>query len=131
MKVTKALVLTILLCSQYSFAASNSFQCTYKEVHSLDESGVIKSNDYMADLVGEVFAVDRFTGGIIGAGLTTMLSEGTLVVNDGNDGNSFKAVAFFEGQVQAIEIQSWREAKEFPFIALSMGGVGLATGTCK
>jgi len=43
----------------------------------------------------------------------------------------FKAVAYFNGQIQVIEIQKFKQTKFKPFIALSMGGAGVVTGACQ
>ena len=108
------------------------FDCEFKNIFRLTDDGGLQKSQFMENLIGEHFAVNRKTGAILGSGLTTILADKETVINHGGSSNSYKAFAEFSvGQGQLIEIQVFRENNYFPFIALSMGGVGLATGLCK
>lgn len=80
---------------------------------------------------GDSFSVSRITGEIIGDWIPTILAKSTRVVNKGSKENSFKAVADFGEQIQVLEIQEFRQGSIKPFVAFSMGGVGIVTGMCK
>ena len=80
---------------------------------------------------GGSFSVSRITGEILGEVVPTLMASSTRVVNHGSTENSFKSVADFAGQVQVLEIQEFKHGVTKPFVALSMGGAGIVTGTCK
>ena len=80
---------------------------------------------------GGSFSVSRDTGKIIGEVVPTLMASSTRVVNHGSTKNSFKTVADFAGQVQVLEVQEFMHAVTKPFVALSMGGAGIVTATCK
>jgi len=75
--------------------------------------------------------VSKDNGSISGETLTTWLAKETGIINPGSHENSFKAVAYFAGQIQVIEIQEFRSGKNKPFVSLSMGGAGIVTGMCQ
>ncbi|WP_372694751.1 hypothetical protein [Immundisolibacter sp.] len=77
------------------------------------------------------FSVSRVTGEIIGDVVPTPMAKSTRVVNKGTKENSFKAVADFGEQYQLIEVQEFVTGEVKPFVASSMGGAGIVTGTCK
>ena len=79
---------------------------------------------------GSQFSVSRVTGEIIGEVVPTLMAKSTRVVNKGTTENSFKAIADFGAQYQLIEIQEFRTENIKPFVASSMGGAGIVTGTC-
>jgi hypothetical protein len=80
---------------------------------------------------GSAFSVSRVTGEIIGEVVPTLMAKSTRVVNQGSKENSFKAVADFGEQYQLLEVLEFRPGDVKPFVAASMGGAGIVTGTCK
>ena len=77
------------------------------------------------------FTVSRVTGEVVGAVLPTFVAKAVRVINRGSTENSFKTLADFDGQIQVLEVQEFRQGGIKPFIATSMGGAGVVTGNCK
>jgi len=107
------------------------YQCTIKHVYGLSNSGYLNTSNWVEEFKGNEFVVKKDTGDIIGKTLTTINANKSVVINPGSDKNSFKAIAYFNNQVQVIEIQEFKKGKEKPFVASSMGGAGIVTGICK
>ena len=112
-------------------AGDLTYDCVIKQVYDVNDVGELKASGWQSQFEGDKFSVSRETGKIIGKTLTTVFAKETRVVNFGYKANSFKALAEFEGQIQLIEIQEFKEGVEKPFIASSMGGAGIVTGICK
>ena len=112
-------------------ADSAIYTCKIKHVYSLSAEGLFSESNWESIFEGGEFIVSKDTGAISGETLTTILAKETRVINSGSDENSFKAVAYFEGQLQLIEIQEFRSDKNKPFVASSMGGAGIVTGMCQ
>ena len=114
-----------------SEAGNLTYNCVVKEIYDINDAGELEISKWKNRFVGDKFSVSRETGKIGGKTLTTALAKETRVVNFGSSENSFKAIAEFDGQFQLIEIQEFKDGAKKPFIALSLGGVGVITGICK
>ncbi len=112
-------------------AADLEYQCVVKHVYKINNQGKLVVSDFQKQLEESVFNVSRETGAVSGKVLTTDLAQKTQVINHGSRENSYKAIAEFEGQIQLIEIQIFKEGSIKPFVASSIGGAGIVTGTCK
>jgi hypothetical protein len=123
-------VLLLFLLVSISEAGSISYKCIIKHVYDVDDLGELKVSNFQNQFENNTFSVSVETGEINGEVLTTILANRTAVINSGSTKNSFKAIAEFEGQIQLIEIQIFKDGKFKPFVATSMGGAGLVTGTC-
>ena len=125
------LAIFLSLLASISTAGELTYDCYIKNIYSLGDNGELQESGFQNVFEGDEFSVSRETGKIIGKTLTTSLAKNTSVVNSGSDIDSFKAVAIFNRQIQIIEIQEYKETIAKPFIAASMGGVGIVTGFCK
>ena len=127
--------IVLFLCMFSVASASNagdlSYDCIIKQVYDVDDKGSLEATGWQKDFKNNKFTVSRETGKITGQTLTTVLAKNTRVINKGSKENSFKAVAEFEGQIQLIEIQEFKKGIKKPFVASSMGGAGIVTGTCE
>ena len=88
-----------------AFADSSTYKCKIKHVYNLSDKGALNTSAWQHDFEGNEFKVSKSTGAITGETLTTILAKETQVINSGSTENSFKAIAYFKGQVQVIEIQ--------------------------
>ncbi len=125
------LLMFLIPLAAISEAGDLSYDCVIINVYDIDDSGVLKTSGWQEQFKGDKFSVSRKTGKIEGQTLTTVLAKNTRVINHGSKKNSFKAVAEFEGQIQVIEIQEFKEDSKKPFVATSMGGAGIVTGICQ
>jgi len=107
------------------------FDCTIKHVYDVSDTGELEVSGWQNEFHSSKFTVERKTGVISGQTLTTILAKETSIINYGNNENSFKAIAVFPGQVQLIEIQTFKKGTTKPFVASSMGGIGIITGMCE
>lgn len=114
-----------------SIASPSSYLCTIDHVYGLSREGALERSPWEQTMKGGTFSLSRETGAIEGATLTTRLAGSTTVIEAGSEVYSFKAVAYFERQVQVIEVQEFRKGAVKPFVATSMGGAGIVTGTCQ
>ena len=113
-----------------TFAGETKFDCTIKNVYSLDDDASLRKSGFQSAFEGNEFSVNKHNGEIVGETLTTMLANSTRVINIDSSENSFKVIAEFDGQFQIIEIQDFKQGKLKPFVASSMGGAGIVTGFC-
>lgn len=126
----------VLFLCLYSLASTSkaddlSYDCVINQVYDVDDKGNLEASGLEKEFKSNKFTVSRKTGRITGQTLTTVLAENTRVINIGSKENSFKAVAEFEGQFQLTEIQEFKKGFKKPFVASSMGGAGIVTGTCE
>jgi hypothetical protein len=125
-----AIAIAIGTLVNQAMAGPISYNCTVEKVYKLD--GVtLRQSTWEKDFKGSRFSVSRLSGEIIGEVLSTSLAMSTSVVNPGSTSDSFKSVAFFQGQVQLLEVHEYKQGDSKPFFAASLGGAGLVTGTCK
>ena len=129
--VQAACSIALLALAQGASAAELAYTCEVLRVYDLADDASLEASGFQKTMKGGTFSVSRVTGEIIGQVVPTLMAASTRVVNRGSSENSFKAVADFEGQVQVLEVQEFRQGSTKPFIALSMGGAGVVTGTCK
>jgi hypothetical protein len=108
-----------------------AYVCTVAHVYKMSDHGKLIESEFDDEIEGARFAVSRLGGKIPGEVLATPSAESTRVVNHRSGSNSFKAVADFGDQFQSLEVQEFREGERKPFVASSMGGVGIATGVCR
>ena len=120
----------LLLLSSFVRSAPLAYTCTVTHIYTLSDSGDIKTSSFEKHMRGSTFSVSRVTGEIIGEVVPTLMAKSTLVVNKGTKENSFKAVADFGEQYQLLEVQEFMPGNVKPFVATSMGGAGIVTGTC-
>lgn len=132
MKLWQIYIALLLTSAAFTTSAGElSYTCDVKHIYSLSEIGKLEISNWEKQMVGSSFSVSRITGEIVSEVVPTLRAKTTRVINSGSKDNSFKAVADFEGQIQVIEIKEFEESMTKPFIAMSMGGAGLVTGTCK
>ncbi len=132
MRFGYVMVTAILFFISESVAAGElAYTCEVMQVYDLSENGTLEISRFEKGMKGSSFSVSRVTGEIIGEVVPTLLAKSTRVVNKGSTENSFKAVADFSEQFQILEVQEFRSGPIKPFIATSMGGAGIVTGTCK
>jgi hypothetical protein len=131
--MTNRTVYLLCLLSLPSLAAAGelSYDCFILKVYHLDDAGTLEVSSWQEYLKDGKFSVSRETGRVVGSSLTTMFAKKVRVINSGSEANSFKAVSEFAGQIQVIEVQEFRDDIEKPFVAMSMGGAGIVSGTCK
>ena len=111
-------------------SAPLAYACTVKRVYDVDDTGSLRSSAWEPTMSQSTFSISRQTGKIVGQVLPTLLADSTRVLNVGGGEHSFKAIADFKGQVQVIEVEEFRNGEAKPFVAMSMGGAGIVTGTC-
>jgi len=133
MKAIIYLILYLFMFSNSAKAGSVTYHCKINHVYELSDKGfLISSNPNWRNVFeGGEFSVSKDTGSIRGKTLTTINAESTQVINSSSNENSFKALAYFEEQIQLLEIQEFISGKNKPFIALSMGGAGIVSGICQ
>ena len=122
--------MALLALSQVASAAELAYTCEVQHVYDLADDASLGASGFEKTMKGGSFSVSRITGEILGEVVPTLMASSTRVVNHGSTENSFKSVADFAGQVQVLEIQ-FKHGVTKPFVALSMGGAGIVTGTCK
>ena len=108
-----------------------AYVCTVEHVYKVSDYGKLVESESDEEMEGARFAVSRLDGKILGEVLATPLAESTRVVNRGSRSNSFKTVADFGDKFQILEVQEFREGERKPFVASSMGGVGIVSGVCR
>ncbi len=108
-----------------------AYVCTVEHVYSVSDYGKLIESELNDKLEGARFAVSRLDGKILGEVLTTPSAEATRVVDRGSNSSSFKAVADFADRFQTLEVEEFREGERKPFVASSMGGVGVVSGVCR
>ena len=101
------------------------------KVYEPQDDGSLKTSNWDKLFKDKVFSVSRTTGEITGQVIPTLLADSTEVIHKGNNEYAFKAIAHFKKQVQLLEIEEFIQGKQKPFVAMSMGGAGIVTGTCK
>ncbi len=132
MRFGYVMVTAILFFISESVAAGElAYTCEVMQVYDLSENGTLEISRFEKGMKGSSFSVSRVTGKIIGEVVPTLFAKSTRVVNKGSTENSFKAVADFGKQFQILEVQEFRSGPIKPFIATSLGGAGIVTGTCK
>jgi hypothetical protein len=112
-------------------AGEHSYTCQVHHIYDLSENAVLTASAHEKEMKGSSITVSRVSGEITGEVVPTIMAKSTRIINQGSKDNSFKAIAEFDGQVQVLEVQEFRSGPIKPFIASSMGGVGIVTGTCK
>ena len=112
-------------------AAEFSYSCVVDHLYGDLDLPRLTESDIDKGFQSYQFEVSRSTGEIVGDILNTSGAESTRVMDRGSKAMSFKAVAIFTGHVQVLEIREFSEGSEKPFIALSLGGLGVFTGVCK
>jgi hypothetical protein len=122
---------TLFTVAGVAHASPLAYTCTVTHVYTLNDSGALEISGFEKDMKGSSFSVSRVTGEIIGEVVPTLVAKSTRVVNKGTRENSFKAVADFGEQYQLLEVQEFMQGEAKPFVAASMGGAGIVTGTCK
>lgn len=142
-----SIFLVLISLSGASLSGELSYSCKIKHIYDLSNDGSLKASYFEKILKGKTFSVSRMNGEIIGKGIPTVLANSFKVVNRGSKDYSFKTVALFDSvnkpfskgdetseytaNVQLLEIQEFSDNKIKTFIAMSMSGVGLVTGTCE
>ena len=96
---------------------------------------------------GSIFSVSRVSGEIIGRPIPTIMAKSVKVVNTGSNEWSFSSFSIYHndnekllanqhefpkhtGRTQLLRVDEYVDSKNKPFMAMSMGGVGLVTGLC-
>ena len=146
---TGALFLFILLgiCCPLLLADDTTFKCKVINVYDLNGDGSLRASNWENKFKGSEFSISRATGEIVGEVLNTKLANSTKIINEGNESNSFKSIAEFDAvnkplssesenavssnSFQLLEIQIFHQGDTKPFVAMSMGGAGIVTGTCE
>lgn len=124
-----------------------AYTCEVAHVYDLSDNGLLDTSEFEKTMKARSFSVSRVTGEIIGEIIPTLLANSTKVINKGSESWSFKSIAEFDAvdkplssgsedaisiaSIQLLEIQEFRNGSRKPFVAMSMGGVGIVTGICK
>lgn len=124
-----------------------TYKCKVKNVYELNDHGSLRVSNWEKQFKGGEFSVSFTTGEIVGKVIPTLMANSTKVINKGNESYSFKSIAEFDAvnkplstgsedavstkSFQLLEIQVFRQGTIKPFVAMSMGGAGIVTGTCK
>lgn len=127
------------VCSLFLYLCGSSpatgsplaYTCMVETAYGLRDDGKLEESKIYRKLKGSAFSVSRVTGEIIGEVLPTIMAKSTSVIQKGGKEYSFKTVAIFENNVQVLEVQEFKEGPLKPFVASSMGGAGIVTGTCR
>ena len=130
-RIVSTIIISWFIYGSSAAAESSSYSCIINHVYSLSDNGVLNTSYWQKDFEGGEFTVLKNTGVIKGQTLTTIKANEIRGINPGSDKNTFKAIAYCKDQFQLIEIQEFKSGKNKPFIASSMGGAGIVTGTCE
>jgi len=114
-----------------SIAGELAYTCKVMHTYKLNDDSSLKRSNLDKQFKGSKFSVSRITGEIIGEVLPTLLADSTKVIHKGNEEYSFKAIANFKNQIQLIEVKEFLQGERKPFVAMSMGGAGIASGVCR
>ena len=132
MRVWQVIFVALLLFQSGNLAAGEiAYTCEVVHVYRLSKNCTLEISGFEKQMRGSSFSVSRVTGEILGEVVPTLLAKSTRVVNRGSSENSFKAVADFGDQFQILEVQEFRFGPIKLFVASSMGGAGIVTGTSK
>lgn len=126
-----AIVAALLSISQSAAGSPLSYTCEVQRVYDLADDASLRPSGFEKTMKGGSFTVSRVTGEVAGEAVPTLMAKAVRVINRGSTENSFKTLADFDGQIQVLEIQEFRQGAIKPFIAISMGGAGVVTGNCK
>ena len=127
----------VLATAASVFAKPNEeyYECRILEAYRVSETGILEPGSWDGDPRGGRFTVSRESGVVIGEWLTTLRASKTEVTQTGNSEWGFQAVARFPNEhgehVQTIYVEHFAPGAEKPFVATSLGGVGVATGVCR
>lgn len=132
MKLCHLMIVSLFLfLTGNAVAGEHSYTCQVHHIYALSENAVLATSAHENEMKGSLFTVSRVSGEITGEIVQTIMAKSTRIINQGSKDSSFKAIAEFDGQVQVLEVQEFRLGPIKPFIASSMGGAGIVTGTCK
>jgi hypothetical protein len=131
MKLWHIMMVSLIFFTGNAVSGEISYTCQVSHIYTLSEEAMLEISALENKMKGSSFSVSRVTGEIIGDVVPTIMAKSTRIVNQGSKDNSFKTIAEFDGQVQVLEVQEFRSGAIKPFIASSMGGAGIVTGTCK
>lgn len=129
--VCLAVAVQILFASSNAVSSDLAYTCEVEKVYNLSDKGLLEPSNFEKLMKGSFFSVSRVTGEIIGQVIPTLMAKSTHVINKGSKEYSFKAVTDFGDQYQILEVQEFREGAIKPFVAFSMGGAGIVSGSCK
>ncbi|MEW6992622.1 hypothetical protein AADZ91_18315 [Colwelliaceae bacterium 6441] len=127
----KFLLLVVITIFSNASYAINNFHCTVKEVYKLDDSGkLIAKAGFVTPDVSSNFIVNRQSGQITGKKITNTMSGVMPKVYDVlPKENSYKAITIYQYTVDYLEIKTYYESTEKPF--LYKGAFGeVITGVC-
>lgn len=112
-------------------AGEHAYVCTVEHTYAVSDYGKLTESELHNQMEGARFAVSRLDGKILGEVLATPTAESTRVLDRGSSSESFKAVADFGNRFQSLEVQEFHAGERKPFVALSMGTVGIVSGFCR
>jgi hypothetical protein len=135
-----ASILFSWLFSNAASAGTTDYACTIINAYQLAEIGTVEiSPEYAKGKSAPrlSFTISRETGAVTGksSDLDTTKAKSTFVVQQGNDENSFIAVADFglsksgTHAYRIIKIAEYTKGSEKPFVA--MRDLDIVAGTCK
>jgi hypothetical protein len=130
-KIQRSIAAPLLAVWGFAGGGELAYVCTVEQVYNVSNYGQLIESELGDKLEGKRFAVSRVDGKILGEVLDTPSAESTQVVDRGSGNHSFKAVANFGDRFQSLEVQEFREGERKPFVASSMGGIGIVTGVCR
>lgn len=134
MKIAISIIISfcfLLILTLNSFASETAYSCKVLHVYEPQDDGSLKTSNWDKQFRDKEFSVSRVTGEIIGQVIPTLLADSTEVIHKGNNEHSFKTIAHFKNQVQLLEVKEFIQGEKKPFVAMSMGGAGIVSGTCK
>jgi hypothetical protein len=114
-----------------AFANANGFSCKINSVTDVNNSGEFyKDTDWFSlGKVGDVFAVDRITGKIIGNDMLANDTSGIPRITKQSGDNSFIVLTEHQsGDLSVLKIAEHQEIMVFYYVSTF---VGQATGICK
>ncbi|MDA0240640.1 MAG: hypothetical protein O3A84_11535 [Proteobacteria bacterium] len=112
-------------------AGGLSYTCEILRVYKLQDDGSLGKSIFEDQFRGGKFSVSRLDGQIIGEVLPTISSSKTSVISKGDDQWSFRAAAYFDRDIQMIEVREFNLGAMKPFQAWSTSGAGIVTGVCE
>lgn len=126
----RQLVFALVIVPTLALAGERDYQCQVKQFFMLDDSGTLRPADRESVLVGEKFAVDRYTGRIIGGLLDNRSARQITVLDRGSGTNSFQLLTIDRSdQHELLVIKEYTKEELKPFVSVSIFVV--RTGICR
>lgn len=132
-KLFHLFILFVLTSPAQSFAGTDGYICTIKQIQTLDSSGKFIMTKGAWSRIGDQFSINRDTGKIHGSAFSTKYFKETRVLSRGSKENAYKEIIVSNPPniwVKYIYVKEFESSPEKPFWG-SEDGYMIFSGICK